>query len=151
MTSPVITIQLDPPQRAYQPGESLHGRFRCYAGHSDEVKHVELSVLWHTEGKGDEDFGVHHFEQLAPEEAASRHAWRSFSATLPMCPLSYEGALIKIRWAVRVRLFLKNGKEVVSERGFQLGNVPPVRAAAPAAEQHAAEVAGITASQLHDL
>jgi hypothetical protein len=35
--------------------------------------------------------------------------------------------MIKLRWCVRVRAFPSRGKEVVGERVFQLGNVPPLR------------------------
>jgi hypothetical protein len=40
--------------------------------------------------------------------------------------------MIKLRWCVRMRAFLYHGKELVGERPFQLGNVPPVRARPPA-------------------
>ncbi|MBQ6828427.1 MAG: hypothetical protein IJO46_10480, partial [Thermoguttaceae bacterium] len=40
---------------------------------------------------------------------------------------SYEGNLIKIRWRVRVRAFLANGKQLVDEIGFRLGNLPDMR------------------------
>ena len=50
------------------------------------------------------------------------------STVLPASPLSYSGVIVKIRWCVRVRAFLRRGKEVLGERSFQLGDVPSVRA-----------------------
>jgi hypothetical protein len=32
--------------------------------------------------------------------------------------------IVKIRWSVRVRVFLCDGREVVVDQSFQLGNVP---------------------------
>ena len=34
---------------------------------------------------------------------------------------------VKIRWCVRVRVFLRRGKEAFFEQSFVLGNVPPAR------------------------
>ena len=127
MSSPAIAIQLEPMRRSLRAGETLRGRCRWYADAPDDVKRVELSVLWRTEGKGDEDFGVHYFERLELEDDVTRPAWQLFTTTLPDSPLSYDGPLVKIRWCVRVRLFLAHGKEVTSEKVFQLGNVPAPR------------------------
>jgi hypothetical protein len=100
----------------------------------DKVRSVELSILWHTEGKGDEDSGVHYFEEHAVGDRLSeRPAWRPFATKLPHSPLSYDGPLIKIRWCVRVRVFLESGKEVVGEKTFRLGDLPSVREALRAA------------------
>ena len=57
-----------------------------------------------------------------------------FSTTLPSSPLSYDGQIIKVRWCVRVRVFPLRGKEIVGEKRFQLGDVPPVGVRAVAAE-----------------
>jgi len=126
MTAPIVTIQLDPGHRAYMPGETLAGRFRWDVMHPDVVRRVELSVLWYTEGKGDEDFGVHYFEEIT-EPLGGRAPWRPFATKLPNSPLSYDGALLNIRWCVRVRLFLESGKEVVGEKVFRLGQVSKPR------------------------
>ena len=42
----------------------------------------------------------------------------------------YEGLILKIRWCVRVRLFLVRGRELVAEQSFRLGDVPAAVAAA---------------------
>ena len=49
---------------------------------------------------------------------------RRLTANLPRTPLSYDGALVKIVWLVRVRMHLENGQELVGEAPFQLGDVP---------------------------
>lgn len=134
MSAPLITIQLDPGRRDYAPGETLAGRFRWDVEHPDRVSSVEMSILWYTEGKGDEDLGVHYFEEhTIGGQAPHRVAWRPFSTKLPNSPLCYDGPLIKIRWCVRVRVFLETGKDVVGEKHFRLGHVPAPCQAPPAA------------------
>jgi hypothetical protein len=92
---------------------------------------MEASVIWYTIGKGDEDFGVHHFVRHAADEGSvldCRKAQR-LQTVLPRSPLSYDGAIVKIRWCVRVRLFPMRGKEMVMEVPFRLGHVPAVAVA----------------------
>jgi hypothetical protein len=43
---------------------------------------------------------------------------------LPASPLSYDGRIVKICWCVRLRLFPRQGPEVIDEAAFRLGEVP---------------------------
>src|SRR5262245_44361513 len=106
MKEPQITVHFDEPRRVHEPGETLCGECRLSDFDVAEVQALELSVLWYTEGKGDEDFAVHHFERRCVDDAEPweiRHPLR-FRTVLPNSPLSYEGTLLKIRWCVRARL-----------------------------------------------
>jgi hypothetical protein len=87
-----------------------------------EVSAVEASVLWQTEGKGDQDIGVHFFERRVPGDLQCDdvRALRTSYVALPKSPLSYHGEVLQIRWLVRVRVFVKGGKEHVTERPFIL-------------------------------
>ena len=126
MSDVVIHIRLDTTHDSLRPGDILAGSFSLTGVTSDEIAAVELSVLWHTEGKGDEDLAVHLFQRFSADDAGRidpRHPVR-FSTQLPLSPLSYDGILVKIRWCVRVRVFLQDGQEVVEERPFRLGRVP---------------------------
>ncbi len=126
LRQPLISIQLDANQRVFRPGEVLAGAYQIDAIEPGELKAVEISVLWFTEGKGEEDIAVHYFERLTARETSedNLHEWRRFQTVLPPTPLSYEGVLVKICWCVRVRVFLERGREFVAERDFQLGCVP---------------------------
>jgi hypothetical protein len=126
---PTVAIRLDGEGTDYRPGETLSGQYVIKWLDSAPVTAVEVSVLWHTEGKGDEDMAVHEFWRRDADDSRPIDASQPerFRTTLPNCPLSYEGQIVKLRWVVRVRAFLQRGKEVVGERPFQLGNVPPVR------------------------
>ena len=127
MSDPAVTIRLDEDSRAYEPGQTLSGEYRLESIAADDVKVIEVSVLWYTEGKGSEDLAVHDFERLSHEDGDwidPRRAGR-FRTTLPHSPLSYDGIILKIHWCVRVRVFPGRGKEVLGELPFVLGDVRP--------------------------
>lgn len=128
MSEPQVLISFDDNEvRTFMPGERISGRFKLESFDPNEVKAVEFSVLWHTEGKGDEDMDVHEFRRIENDDrnwAAFRRP-DQFETVLPLSPLSYEGQIVKIRWCVRVRVFPRRGREVVNELPFVLGNLQP--------------------------
>jgi hypothetical protein len=129
MSEPEVVIELDGLPRPFQPGELLCGAFYLSQSASKDWEAAELSVLWHTEGKGDEDMAVHFFERFVPDSGAEGE-WggpQPFMVLLPESPLSYHGVILSIRWCVRVRLFQPRGRELLAERPFILGNVPSAR------------------------
>jgi hypothetical protein len=129
MNDPAVVIRLGGDGRFHRPGETLSGEYWIESLDASAVKAIEASVLWHTEGKGDEDMAVAAFWRRSAEDGLPIDADQPerFSATLPNSPLSYEGQIVKVRWCVRVRVFLQRGKEIVGEKAFQLGEVPAVR------------------------
>lgn len=128
MNEPLVSIALKAYTRIFAPGDELIADFQIDAVEPHEVEAVEASVLWYTEGKGDEDLGVHFFKRFdGVRDPVPLHELRSISTTLPESPLSYDGRIVKIRWCVRVRAFLSRGRYVVADQWFQLGNVPSPR------------------------
>jgi len=129
MNDPAVIIRFDGNGRVYRSGETLSGEYLLRSVAPDDVKAVEVSILWHTEGKGDEDMAVHEFWRKSTEDGDFIDTGRParFSTTLPRSPLSYDGAIVKLRWCVRVRVFLERGKEVVGQKTFRLGDVPAIR------------------------
>jgi hypothetical protein len=127
MNEPLISIVIDGASRVHFPGDTLSGAIQIDVVDPQEIQAVEISVLWHTQGKGDEDLGVHHFERFTAdgENRGTLHELRTFRTTLPQSPLSYDGRILKIHWCVRVRVFLTKGREYVAQTRFQLGNIPP--------------------------
>jgi hypothetical protein len=126
MVAPTIHITLDSPTAHYQSGERLSGRYTVEGLPAAAARAAELSVLWYTAGKGEEDMAVHYFERLVeePSKPLDLRVPRRFAIVLPECPLSYDGHIVKICWCVRVRLFMPQGQETVAEAAFRLGNVP---------------------------
>ncbi|MBR2585817.1 MAG: hypothetical protein IKE64_10355 [Thermoguttaceae bacterium] len=115
--------------RLYFPGETLAGSYSLADFADEAIEAVEVSVLWHTEGKGNEDFGVHAFwrRSLKAGDWIDPRTPGRFSVTLPNSPLSYEGELVKIYWVVRIRLFFADGRQEVVEHPFRLGNISSIR------------------------
>ena len=92
---------------------------------------AECSVLWRTEGKGDEDMGIHHFVRRGRGyfcQPPSTHCIGSdprelhdrIECRLPPTPLSYRGHLITICWCVRWRVCRDEADDLVTEVPFDL-------------------------------
>ncbi len=100
----------------------------CTVEPSDcSIKAIETSVLWATEGKGDQDIGVHVFERRTFDEkdAASREKIEfAIGTQLPRSPLSYRGQILKINWLVSLRIFLTNDSEFKFEFPFRVVGSP---------------------------
>jgi hypothetical protein len=128
MIRPSVVIRFEKDQNAYPPGATLAGDFWLRGLTLDEVRAVETSVLWYTEGKGDEDMAVHAFWRASADAGdwITPNRPNHFETILPRAPLSYSGLILKVRWCVRVRAFLQGGKEIIGQRSFQLGSIPDV-------------------------
>ena len=124
-TEPALGLRFLGLQPRFEPKELLEFEFRVQRVTLAEVDRLEISVMWYTEGKGTEDFGVHFFQSLSGDELASVIDGRPHPivTTLPASPLSYEGRLLNIRWCTRLRLYLNDGREISAERPFYLGNL----------------------------
>ncbi len=125
MILPEIEISLDSDVDSYMPGDFLICQYEVRNSVKAEINAIETSVIWLTEGKGEEDIGVHFFERRLQRSLSSEtfnHPQR-LSTVLPASPLTYEGEILKIRWCVRVRLFLVEGQEVTEDKYFRLGLV----------------------------
>ena len=107
------------------PGEALEFEYALRRVSPDLVDSLEVSVMWYTEGKGGEDIGVHFFKQIGRDELAATALDQPcrLSCELPASPLSFEGRLLKIRWCVRLRLFLNDGRELTADKLFYLGHL----------------------------
>ncbi len=141
MSEPSVFVGFDNDQRHFRPGEILSGHYRVDGADPAQLDALELSVLWYTEGKGDQDLAVHLFQRFLADHNGRLDGRQAgwFSTQLPPSPLSYEGRIIKIRWCVRVRLFLSGGREIVCEEPFRLGDVRPTPASTPALTNTARE------------
>jgi len=127
---PAVVIHLGGNGHSYRPGESLSGEYAFEELSAEQIKALEVSVLWYTEGKGDEDMAVHKFWRTDIENGNVIDPQRParFETILPNSPLSYDGQIVKVHWCVRVRAFLhRGGKEVLGQKEFRLGDIPPIK------------------------
>jgi hypothetical protein len=125
MNGPRIELAIIDRKPVYAPGEVLECEFRLRDVDLQEISALETSVMFQTEGKGDEDLGVHFFRRRRRREISPDDSDRPFrfSVTLPRSPLTYEGVIVKVRWCVRVRLFYRRGRSETAETFFRLGQV----------------------------
>lgn len=122
---PALGLRLLTLQHALEPGERLEFEYSIQRVSAELIDRLEVSVGWYTEGKGSEDRGVVFFRSLSRGELSQTPLAqpRGVEIELPSNPLSYEGQLFKIRWCVRLRLFLSHGREITAEHPFYLGHL----------------------------
>lgn len=121
MTRPPIRALVTHLRAVYRAGDALDCSYRidCESGHV--LQSIETSVLWETDGKGDEDIGVHFFEKRKALAAAASQPFEfRLATTLPPSPLTYDGWLVKISWYIRIRVFLSNGHQQTFNFPFKL-------------------------------
>ena len=149
MTDSSIRIRLIGDSDCYEPGDTLAGEFFVEIDEPEAIRVVEISALWYTEGKGEEDLAVHFFERVANDngEFVDMRQSQPFTTKLPASPLSYDGVIVKIYWCVRIRVFLTRGREFSGERSFQLGRVPAGVAVAQEPSPNVEDEAGDQAPQ----
>ena len=124
-TEPALGLRLLSLQNALEPNEKLDFEYSIQRVSAESIDRLEVSVHWYTEGKGSEDIGVHLFESISRAELSKLPLSqpRRVETILPTSPLSYEGRLFKIRWCIRLRLFLNEGREITSTQPFYLGHL----------------------------
>lgn len=122
MIDPLISMTILDHKKEFESRDQLRWEFQVDAVENNQITAVENSILWYTSGKGDEDIGVHYFERRVPKknEYVDLVSLRRYETELPRSPLTYDGFLLKINWCVRVRVFLKGGKEISCEIPFKL-------------------------------
>jgi hypothetical protein len=123
---PGVLIELAKHPKFFLPGQAISGRYRLDPSERiPEVQALEWSIAWTTEGKGNEDHGVHAIKTIHdPEEGVLKpDCWRRFGAILPPSPLSYDGLIVKVVWRVRVRAIFGKTREWFGVLPFRLGNV----------------------------
>jgi len=122
-------LRLGKTSAQYSPGEVLTCEYQIELRNYDlpedqKIVAIETSVLWRTEGKGDSDMGVHFFERREKKNVLPKLLQETHKLTmvLPQSPLSYDGVIVKIKWIVRVRIFMNDGTEHTQDEEFCLGN-----------------------------
>lgn len=124
-----MNVTIDREDGRYEAGGVLRATWRIRQVPVERIEGVEVSVMWYTEGKGDEDLHVHHFERFSGDQLRAAELGmelgplgeqQRIECRLPPTPLSYHGRLIRIRWCIRLRLFLDDGRSVVAEQPFHL-------------------------------
>jgi hypothetical protein len=136
VNEPLLSLCIAGGKSHFAAGDELVCEYQIDAIDPAEIQAVEASVLWYTEGKGEDDLGVHFFERRLPADAddGDLRPMRRLRTRLPNSPLTYGGSILRIQWCVRLRLFLRRGREYSIEQPFTLGSVPAMPVAIVVAE-----------------
>jgi hypothetical protein len=92
-----LSIHLQDDQTVFAPRGAMQGSVRWSL--ETAAKCLELSLLWHTEGKGTRDVGV---VQTATFDCPGALGSKDFEFTLPDGPCSFSGRLISVIWSLEV-------------------------------------------------
>ena len=88
-------IRIEPSQTSYEPGATLTAALHW---NLDSAPHaISVSILWYTEGKGDEDSAVVKREVFTDPGQTGTQTVR---LELPRFPYSFSGKLIQLIWAI---------------------------------------------------
>ncbi len=119
---PIAEAELwfDRGSRRYLPGDLMEGQYDLANWKSVDLQAVELSLLWYTAGQGEEDFCVHHFERHERIDWKKHADNCRFVSILPASPFSYDGKIVKVCWAARLKGFFKRARPRVVEAPFWL-------------------------------
>jgi hypothetical protein len=120
MSGVQIAIELQSDRRAYAPGEEIRGVVRLGTSGPHKCRAVYLEVGWKTSGRGDTDQGGNPRVELLPGPSINGPLEIQFSSVLPLAPHSYTGQLVKITWAVTVRVDEPWAKDSVHSEPFEL-------------------------------
>jgi hypothetical protein len=115
------SLWIDEETTSFLPGATLEGG--CSVRPTDHpLRTAELSVLWYTADTGGADMGVCHYEghEAIDGDDLPLYRERRFRVSLPSGPFNYDGEVVKVCWAVRLRLRYVNGEEQVHELPFRL-------------------------------
>ncbi len=102
-----MSIQIVLDREALAPGEAVTGTATWTL--ASAPKQLGMRLFWHTSGKASRDTGIAG-EQIVMNAAASGN--QRFSFVAPSKPVSYDGPLVSILWAVEA---FADGDDTVHE------------------------------------
>lgn len=87
-----------PDQRNFSPGEKIDGT--VHWSDRNAPAHLEIRLIWFTEGKGTKDFELINIQRV---ECAERpHGDQVFQFTAPHRPFSCSASMLTITWAIEL-------------------------------------------------
>ena len=116
-----VALDRDPP--LYRAGDAVRASIRVEPAGTLEPRAAFWQLVWFTEGAGDEDVGVVRLGPLALPPLLDMPTAVRIEARLPDGPWSYAGRLVKIRWAVQVKVEL--GRKRLLTANAPLVLLPP--------------------------
>lgn len=122
MSKPTVEILLqqgpwpgDDYRHAWPIGAAVRGRVSIHAPDATKTRRMTAELAWRTEGRGDTDRGTAASVTL---HEGDLHAGATLARDIELAvpedgPLTYDGHLIRIMWAVVVRIDIPWGRDVI--------------------------------------
>ncbi len=90
------------------PGSMLQGQLHV---RRSVLAHVEVSLEWYTEGRGNAEKQTPAFQVFGPAHAQGEgeFAQLPFHLRVPLLPLTYHGQIVKIHWRLQVCVYPPTG------------------------------------------
>ncbi len=95
-----LNIEIAEAKTSFRPGETVAGTVRWNLEENPES--LELSLFWHTQGKGTRNVGV---VETVKFDSPGSLGQKDFSFKLPQGPYSFSGKLISLIWAIEATTF----------------------------------------------
>lgn len=98
----------------FEPHQEVCGRVEVAVDTAVECRRLAVRLIWHTEGRGDEDTGAFgeidiYQGRLAPGFPVTG----DFAFRLPNEPWSFAGHYISVIWAIEVQVDVPMGRDLV--------------------------------------
>ncbi len=107
--------------QAYHPGETLEALIQVRPDMTINCRDVEIRVGWHTEGTGDRNSDTYFVDMAGVTSLTPNNPLtHEIRCTLPYSPWSYEGELIRIVWAVYVKIDISMMPDMNHQQPFIL-------------------------------
>jgi len=90
-----LNIEIAEAKDAFRPGQTIKGTVRWNL--QENPQSLEISLFWHTSGKGTKDVGV--VETIKFDNPGSL-GQKDFKFKLPKGPYTFSGKLISLIWAI---------------------------------------------------
>jgi hypothetical protein len=103
----------------YEPGDEIAGTAEIEVDRDVECRALLIRLIWHTEGRGDEDVGKIAEKDVFGGRLTPGAPVRSeLSFPLPRQPWSYAGQYVSIVWAIEVHVDVPLGRDLVHRERF---------------------------------
>lgn len=109
----------------FHPGDTIVGVVEITPNEVIKCRQVEVTIGWHTEGRGDLDRMIIYndmipVEEIYPDSPITHH----FETVLPSEPWSYAGKLIRIVWEVQAKIDIAWATDINQSLQFALAPAP---------------------------
>jgi hypothetical protein len=94
-----VELLIEGNRDTFEPGQAVRGEARWSA--DSPPTSASVSLVYYTEGKGDQDVGIARTITFDPPPMRGDE---SFEIDLPLGPLSFDGRLISLKWALELNV-----------------------------------------------